>query len=935
MMPPWRLWEGICPVNVHDRECRSSRGYPTVLPKPENPVQRSLTMALGLALILYAGAASGLQVLHVSVETGNDAWLGDADHPLASLRGARDAIREIKSNAGLPPGGIEVRVRAGTYRLAHALEFGEEDAGTADAPIVYRASRKGTVRLSGGVTLNGFVRVTNPQVLARLDPGVRDKVWQINLREHMPELGETVTLEPRLELFFNDHPMTLARWPNEGYTLVKEVPPQDESDGTGGQFIYLDDRVERWVNEKEVWLHGYWRYQWSDEHMQVASIDPQKRLVTLAPPRHRFGYSRNKPFYALNLLCELDQPGEWHLDHDSGTLYFYPPAPLAQGRVEVSRAPSILRLTAASYLTFSGFTLEATQGDGVVIDSCTAVTIVSCTLRNLGNLAVSIRGGRQVRVVGCDISETGNGGIVIIGGDRQTLIPANHAAINNHIVRVGRWRRMNSPGINLAGVGNRAAHNLIHDLPHSAIWFGGNDMVIEFNEIHSVCYEANDAGAIYTGRNWTCRGNVVRNNFFHDVHGLGGRFVMGIYLDDMFSSVDIHDNLFYRVLNSVVIGGGRDNSVTNNIFVESGAAVTVDARALQSWADYHANGWLEEQRKDGTISGIAFDQPPHSERYPRLAAIMDGTPKAPEGNLIARNISFNGRWDNITADAAEYLRVEDNLVDVDPHFVDDENLNFQLRDDSPALKLGFERFPIERVGLIDDATRASWPVQHTVRPFTRQRRPWPTPPDTLLVPHLAGAIEIDGILGDSGWGGDAAAVLVNENLSGDVSYGLEGGDETADSRAGRAWVVHDGTHLLIAADNPVSQKQPIRPGNVWGLDDAIEIAVCRETPGIRSPILVLRGFPSGHFESSQEANAPSFDAQRAAEGVQYAAMISLGAWTAEWRIPFASLGIDPALERGLAFNITVRKTADNQWRLWRGTGTSTWEVFEAGFIELE
>jgi len=892
-------------------------------------------MALGLALILYAGAASGLQVLHVSVETGNDAWLGDADHPLASLRGARDAIREIKSNAGLPPGGIEVRVRAGTYRLAHALEFGEEDAGTADAPIVYRASRKGTVRLSGGVTLNGFVRVTNPQVLARLDPGVRDKVWQINLREHMPELGETVTLEPRLELFFNDHPMTLARWPNEGYTLVKEVPPQDESDGTGGQFIYLDDRVERWVNEKEVWLHGYWRYQWSDEHMQVASIDPQKRLVTLAPPRHRFGYSRNKPFYALNLLCELDQPGEWHLDHDSGTLYFYPPAPLAQGRVEVSRAPSILRLTAASYLTFSGFTLEATQGDGVVIDSCTAVTIVSCTLRNLGNLAVSIRGGRQVRVVGCDISETGNGGIVIIGGDRQTLIPANHAAINNHIVRVGRWRRMNSPGINLAGVGNRAAHNLIHDLPHSAIWFGGNDMVIEFNEIHSVCYEANDAGAIYTGRNWTCRGNVVRNNFFHDVHGLGGRFVMGIYLDDMFSSVDIHDNLFYRVLNSVVIGGGRDNSVTNNIFVESGAAVTVDARALQSWADYHANGWLEEQRKDGTISGIAFDQPPHSERYPHLAAIMDGTPKAPEGNLIARNISFNGRWDNITADAAEYLRVEDNLVDVDPHFVDDENLNFQLRDDSPALKLGFERFPIERVGLIDDATRASWPVQHTVRPFTRQRRPWPTPPDTLLVPHLAGAIEIDGILGDSGWGGDAAAVLVNENLSGDVSYGLEGGDETADSRAGRAWVVHDGTHLLIAADNPVSQKQPIRPGNVWGLDDAIEIAVCRETPGIRSPILVLRGFPSGHFESSQEANAPSFDAQRAAEGVQYAAMISLGAWTAEWRIPFASLGIDPALERGLAFNITVRKTADNQWRLWRGTGTSTWEVFEAGFIELE
>jgi len=461
-------------------------------------------------------------------------------------------------------------------------------------------------------------------------------------------------------------------------------------------------------------------------------------------------------------------------------------------------------------------------------------------------------------------------------------------------------------------------------------------MVIELNEIHSVCYDANDAGAIYTGRNWTCRGNVVRNNYFHDVHGLGGRFVMGVYLDDMFSSVDIYDNLFYRVLNSVVIGGGRDNSVTNNIFVESGAAVTVDARALQSWADYHANGWLEEQQKKGTISGIAFDQPPYSERYPRLARIMDGTPKAPEGNLIARNISFNGRWDNIAVDAAEYVRVEDNLVDIDPHFVNAKSMDFQLRDDSPAFKLGFEHFPIERVGLLDDETRASWPVQHSVRPFNRQRRPWPTPPDTLRVPRLAGAIEIDGILGDAGWGGDAAAVSVNENLSGDISYGLEGGDETADSRAGRAWVVHDGTHLLIAADNPVSQAQPIRPGSVWGLDDAMEIAICKETPGIRSPIMVLRGFPSGYFESSQEANASSFDARRAAEGVQYAAtMDTPGVWTAEWRIPFASLGIDPARDERLAFNLTVRKTADNQWRLWRGTGTSTWEVFEAGFIELE
>jgi len=903
--------------------------------KAECAGHRWWAAALIVALTLGAGPALGQQLLHVAPD-GSDKWAGSADRPLASLHGARDTIRRIKATSGLPAGGIEVRVSAGTYRQADALMFGEEDSGTEEAPIVYRAVQRGTVRLSGGIALTGFTQVVEPKVLAKLEPEARDKVWQVDLREYMPELGETVTLEPRLELFFNDQPMTVARWPNEGYTVTKEVPPQDEDDGTGGQFIYLDDRARRWVDEKEVWLHGYWRYQWSDEYLRVASIDPHKRLVTFAEPRHRFGYSKNKPFYALNLLCELDRPGEWYLDRDNGTLYFYPPTPIAQGKVEVSQAPSILQLTAASHLTFSGFALEATQSDGVVLENCTAVSLVGCSLRNLGNLAVRITGGRQVHVIGCDISQAGSGGIVMIGGDRNKLIPAHHAAINNHIFSVGRWRRMNSVGINLAGVGNRATHNLIHDLPHSAIWFGGNDMLIESNEIHSVCYEANDAGAIYTGRNWTCRGNIIRNNYFHDVHGLGGRFAMGVYLDDMFSSADIYNNLFYRVLSPVIIGGGRDNSVTNNIFVESGPAITIDARALQSWADYHANGWLEEQQEKGTISGIAFDQPPYSERYPRLASIMAGTPKAPQGNLIARNISFNGRWDNITADADAYVLVEDNLVDVDPRFVDPENLDFQLRDDSPAFKLGFERFPISRIGLVDDGTRASWPVHHEVRPVLRERRPWPTPPDTLRVPRVAGTIEIDGVLGDPGWGGDRAAVLVNENLGGDISYGLEGGDETAASPGSRGWVFHDGTHLLIAVANPVSQTKPLRPGNIWGLDDAVEVAICRVTPGTRSPILLLRGFPSGHFESSQEANASAFDATRAAEGVDYAArMDTPGVWTTEWRIPFTSLGIDPARDQLLAFNITVRKTADNQWRLWRGTGTSTWQVFEAGFIELQ
>ena len=60
---------------------------------------------------------------------------------------------------------------------------------------------------------------------------------------------------------------------------------------------------------------------------------------------------------------------------------------------------------------------------------------------------------------------------------------------------------------------------------------------------------------------------------------------------------------------------------------------------------------------------------------------------------------------------------QDNLLDADPRFVNAAKLNFQLRNDSPAFRFGFKRFPIEKIGLYRSADRASWPVKHTVRPM--------------------------------------------------------------------------------------------------------------------------------------------------------------------------------------------------------------------------
>ena len=86
------------------------------------------------------------------------------------------------------------------------------------------------------------------------------------------------------------------------------------------------------------------------------------------------------------------------------------------------------------------------------------------------------------------------------------------------------------------------------------------------------------------------------------------------------------------------------------------------------------------------------------------------------GNLIARNICVRGRWGDFEAAAKPLVTFQDNLLDQDPRFVDPEHQNFQLKDDSPAYKLGFQRIPLEKIGLYQSPQRGSWPVRHAVRP---------------------------------------------------------------------------------------------------------------------------------------------------------------------------------------------------------------------------
>ena len=673
---------------------------------PALPILLPLTVLLCATFTTLATAAPNGR-LYVATN-GSDAWSGalaepnadKTDGPLATLGRARDEIRKWKKSGGLPKGGATVLLREGTYPLKQTFALTAEDSGTAQSPIVYRAAEGETVRISGGVDVSNFKPVQDAAVLKRLDEKARGKVLQADLRA----LGVSDFGSPGgggLQLFFQEKLMTLARWPNEGFVKIVDVLKNEPTQIHGhkgdkvGKFVYDGDRPKRWLDEKDPWVHGYWFWDWSDQRQPVESIDPDARVIAVKPPYHGYGYRKGQWYYGVNLLAELDSPGEWYLDRQTGILYFWPPAPLEQGQATVSVAQTLVSARDVEHVRFDGLTVEAARKTGIKISGGTGVLVADCTLRNLGGLAVTISGGKANGVDGCTLYNLAAGGIALWGGDRKKLTPAGHWATNNHIHDYGQWKRMYSAGITIGGVGHRVAHNLIHSAPHIAVMFGGNDHRIELNEIHHVCRESNDAGAIYAGRDWTMRGTVIRHNFMHHVTGFENRGCVGVYLDDMFCGTEITGNVFYKVTRAAFIGGGRDVSIVNNIFVDCEPALHVDARA-QGWAAYSVDTTMKER-----LAAMPYQQEPWSSRYPKLVPILDDDPAAPKGNVIARNVCSGGRWEGIQKKAEPYVTVKDNLIEKAPGFVDAEKMNFKLRDDSPVYKElpGFEKIPFEEIGL--------------------------------------------------------------------------------------------------------------------------------------------------------------------------------------------------------------------------------------------
>lgn len=739
--------------------------------------------------------------LYVATD-GSDVAAGTEGAPFATLKRAADEIITIKAG-GMPSGGITVNLRGGYYPQTETLALTSAHNGTAADPVVWRSYTGEEAIVTGDQVVTGWALVTDSGELARLGTGASGNVYACDVSS-ITDYGvvdDSYKTKPagwpitsggdRLEFHFNSEVMTLARWPNSGYDGVMVTVP----DPTIGLFTYADNRIDAWAGEAEAWTYGHWENDWSSSYQQVKAITGGTNTLEHELPYFQINvqainYKPGQNFMGVNLMIELDSAGEWYLDRTAERLYFWPPSDVTAGRAALAMIETAISLTNTEYITLADLAIEATRGDGIKSSNGTSNTIDGCKIRNTGGTGIThdggTAGGSGHRFINNEFYGQGDGCIRLIAGTRATLTEAGHLVRNNHFHDFARWNTVYNPAVFMGwetsgreeSVGNRVSNNHIHDAPHMAIYFSGNNHTIEYNDIHDVTFESNDAGAIYAGSDWSYQGTTIRYNYLHSINGLYGNGASGVYLDDMMGGAQVLGNTFYDVSRSSIMGGGRYNNYEGNVFVDSAYGVVADDRGL-GWASGSVPYWTYY------LELMPYQTPPWSDQYPWLVNCLTDEPGAPKYDIITKTISWKNSlflWHSSTDpknDEDAFVVRENNLENTDPLFVDEDNQNFELAYNSPAIALGAPPIPYHQIGVSASDIEYPSPVSgFSVQPNAGYATlSWQIP--TTRVDGSALPVgEIDGYVVDYVLDGGVAqqAEVLGGSTTTRTIYGLSAGD---------------------------------------------------------------------------------------------------------------------------------------------------------------
>ncbi|MGB7347258.1 MAG: PDZ domain-containing protein [Pirellulaceae bacterium] len=669
-----------------------------------------------LGFLGFSGLLGLLQPVGFSADIyvnlqGDDSNPGTKASPVATLAAARDAARLYAKKEA-----VTVHVADGVYYLPETLTFTSADSGSGEHPIVYRADNEGKAVLSGGSLLNlnwenykdGVVQAKTPEGLS-ID-----------------------------QLFIDGANQRMARYPN--YDGEKKAEPYQ---GFAAD-AFSKERAANWADPIGGYIHALHRSRWGGYHYRITGKDSHGDVTYEGGWQNNRQMGMHKDFRMVeNVFEELDAPGEWFHDAKTSTLYFKPEpaANLDDASVEVVRLRHLIEFQGSETnpvksISLQGFTVRHAartfmdckeqllrsdwaiyRGGAFKLTGTEDVCVLDCEFDQVGGNAIFVNNyNRRTLIKGCHIHDCGASGVCFIGdpdavrdplfeyGQRNDLAtidrtpgpktnnyPANGVVEDCLIHGIGRVERQPA-GVTMDMASEISVRDCsIYDCARSGINIGDGAWgghLIERCDVFDTVLETHDHGSFNSwgrDRYWrkdhltatqaavdaepnlpfldAIKTTVIRDSRWRCDHG------WDIDLDDGSSNYDIYNNL---LLNSgLKLREGFRRHAWNNV---------------APFGRFHPHVWFQGSKDQVTGNIFAQGHAPARMSTPYV-----------DGTKVDRNF-FASQDENILKQAAK-MGWDANSVLGDPMFVDPDNGDFRVKEDSPALAIGFKNFPMDQFGV--------------------------------------------------------------------------------------------------------------------------------------------------------------------------------------------------------------------------------------------
>ncbi|PQV48980.1 PDZ domain-containing protein [Jejuia pallidilutea] len=663
-------------------------------------MKRILVLFLITVLTFSCNTEVNTVQIYVSAQ-GSEAKTGTKEQPFATIADAMQKATELKAEDADVK--IVINVLPGDYRLNEAITI---------SPVLNGLTIQGTSATE--------VHIKGSKLLAPKWEKYKENIYVSSVPDDL-EFDQLVV---------NGKAQILARYPNYN------------ENGHYWQGYAADaiskERLASWEQPDGAFFHALHRGRWGGYHFKITGVNAEGEAILEGGHQNNRG-SRFHDEYRMveNVFEELDSPGEWFLDKDSDKLYYWPSngVNLDTDEFEVAVLKDLIQVEGTlekpvKHVTIKNISFENTQrtfmeeyepllrsdwtmyrGAVLFFEGTENCKVENSVFTNLGgNVILASKYNKGLEIVGNHIYDCGASAVSFVGdpsavrspsfnygefvpynemdtisGPKNELFPRECLVENNLIYRIGRIEKQTA-GVQISmAMDITVRHNSIYDVPRAGINIGDGTWgghILEYNDVFNTVLETSDHGSFNSwGRDrfwlpnrskmdslttaipdmytWDAvKTTIIRNNRFRCDHG------WDIDLDDGSSNYHIYNNL---MLNSgLKLREGFNRIAENNIMVNNSLHPHVWFANSEDVFKYNIVGATYQD-----VRLLGWGKELDYNLFPNEAAMM-------KPQIYDRDV---------------------NSAYGDPMFKDPEHLDFTVAENSPALKLGFKNFPMDKFGV--------------------------------------------------------------------------------------------------------------------------------------------------------------------------------------------------------------------------------------------